>query len=169
MRNRPPRSSPSRSPIAHAVVRSRPRGFSVTELVAVVAIIGLLASIALPTYRAHVLRANRADARTALLTLAAAQEKFHLQCNAYAAALDETRDTTCNPASLRFSRSAERGQYTLAVTSADAAAWTATATAVDGKPQAMDTRCRVFQLTSTGVMSAKQADGAANDLECWSR
>jgi type IV pilus assembly protein PilE len=163
------RPSPPRGLIANLARRARLQGFSLTELVAVVAIVGLLASIAVPAYRAQVLRANRADARAALLTLAAAEEKFYLQCNSYTPTLDDTRDTSCSPASLRFATGTERGNYTIAVTAADGAAWTATATAVGGGPQAMDTRCRVFQLTSTGARTAKTSGGAANDLECWSR
>lgn len=150
-------------------MRFRFRGVTLIEMVVVIVIIGLLASIAVPTYRNHVLRANRGAARAALLALATAQEKFYLQCNTYTTALNETKDTACSPANLKFPTSSERGYYTLAVTAADASAWTATTIAVSGNAQANDAPCRVFQLTSTGAKTASKSGGAANDLDCWSR
>ena len=58
----------------------------------------------------------------------------------------QPQPTACSPGNLRFPAASERGYYTLAVTSADANGWTATATAVSTLPQYRDTRCRTFQL-----------------------
>ena len=46
------------------------QGFTLIELVIVVAIVGILSSIALPLYRDYVVRANRTEAKTALLGMA---------------------------------------------------------------------------------------------------
>ena len=150
-------------------MKSRARGVTLIELMVVVAIIAVLASIALPSYRSYVLRANRAEARAALLALATAEEKFYLQCNTYTTALDGASATACSPANLKFDTSSERGYYTIAVSSADANTWTATATAASGQPQYADSKCRTFQVTSLGVKTAKNAANAANDSECWSK
>jgi len=144
-------------------------GFTLMDLVAALAIAGLLACLAVPSYRAHLIRAHRAEARSALLALAAAEESFHLECNGYTAVLDESVDTSCSPPSLRFPASAGQGDYALVVTSADATGWAAAATAVIGGQQERDERCRVFRLDSTGGRTASTADGIANDEDCWSR
>ena len=65
-------------------MKPKSAGMTLIELMIVVAIVALLASIAVPSYRQYVLRANRIEATTALLQLAAAQEKFYLQNNTYA-------------------------------------------------------------------------------------
>ena len=66
------------------MMRSRERGVTLLELMAVIVIIGILASIAIPSYRTYLLRAQRTDATAALLRAAAAQEKCYLQNNRYA-------------------------------------------------------------------------------------
>jgi type IV pilus assembly protein PilE len=58
------------------MTRSRERGVTLLELMAVVVIIGILASIAIPSYRSYLLRAQRTGGTAALLRIAAAQEKF---------------------------------------------------------------------------------------------
>jgi len=146
-----------------------PAGFTLMDLVAALAIAGLLACVAVPSYRAQVIRAHRSDARAALLALAAAEESFHTTCNAYAAILDDSRETSCGTSNLQFPAIAGQGAYALEVISSDAADWTAAATAVAGSPQAQDDRCGVLRLTGTGIRSASRADGTANDEECWSR
>ena len=148
---------------------SQIRGFSAFELMVVLVIVGILAGLSVPVYRDHLLRANRGEARAALLGLATAEEKFYLQCNTYTSALDVVADTACSPASLKFSTTSERGYYTLTVTAADPDGWTATATAIATERQYRDSRCRTFQLGSTGLKTARSSSDAANDLECWSK
>jgi type IV pilus assembly protein PilE len=144
-------------------------GVTAIELAIVLAIAGILAGLSVPAWRDHVLRANRGEARAALLSLATAEEKFYLQCNEYTSALDAAAATACSPGNLRFPAASERGYYAVAVTSADASGWTATATAVSTQRQFSDTRCRTFQLTSMGTKTARSVGNAANDSECWNR
>ncbi len=59
------------------------RGFNLIELMITVAIIGILASIALPSYNQYVIRASREAVQTELLQLANAQEKIYLNANVY--------------------------------------------------------------------------------------
>jgi type IV pilus assembly protein PilE len=149
--------------------RHESQGVTAIELVIVLAIVGTLAVLAVPAYLDHLLRANRGDARAALLSLATAEEKYYLQCNEYTSRLDAAAATSCSPGTLRFPASSERGYYTIVVTAADANGWTATATAAAALPQYRDTRCRTFQLASTGEKTARNSGNSANDSECWSR
>ena len=148
--------------------KSRMRGVTLIELMIVVAVVAALMLIAIPSYRSYVLRANRAEGRAALLALAAAQEKFYLQCNTYSSAID-TGATDCATPNLQFNTTSERGYYAVAVTAGNASAWAATATAVSGQPQFSDTKCRVFQLTSSGVKTATDSGGATTTSECWDK
>jgi type IV pilus assembly protein PilE len=64
--------------------RGPARGFSLIELMIVVAVVSILATLATASYRNYMLRTNRTEGRMALLAIQAAQEKFFLQNNQYA-------------------------------------------------------------------------------------
>lgn len=137
-------------------MRNKYSGVTLIELMIVVVVVGILAAIAVPSYRNYVMRSQRSDATAALLRLAAAQEKFYLQNNTY------TTDVT--PAGLNLTATAplnsEHGWYTVTVTAADATGFTATAATVTGGGQASDTHCASFSINETGQRGASNTD-------CW--
>jgi type IV pilus assembly protein PilE len=159
---------PAQRTLSNAL-ETRARGFTLLELTIALAIVAVLATLAIPACRSYWLRAHRAEARAVLLSLAAAQEKYYLTCNAYAADLDGDRETSCDPAQLRFPARSEHGLYALVMSAADTEAWSATATAAPDAGQALDYTCQVFGLDSTGSRTAVAADGTATDVQCWSR
>ena len=64
-------------------VLSRLRGITLIELLIALVIVGILASIAYPSYRDYTMRAKRTEAITKLLEIAANQERFYLNANRY--------------------------------------------------------------------------------------
>lgn len=133
----------------------RARGFSLIELMIVVAVMAILASVALPSYRQHVMRSHRTDATSALLRLAAEQEKFYIQNNRYATYAELKSPTT------------EHGWYTLAVPTANATTFEITATAKTGEPQEADKDCRTFRVNAAGQRTARDASNADSTGKCW--
>jgi len=143
----------------------RQRGVTLIELIVVVIIVGVLASVAIPSYRAYVIRSQRADAKDALLALATAQEKHYLQCNSYATAIDNATD--CAAGELNAPAASKNGWYDLAIVNADATGFTISATATAGRTQFQDEACRSFQVSDRGIRTAFDAGNADNSAECW--
>jgi len=134
---------------------NRSKGMTLIELMITVAVVGILATIAYPSYQNQVRRSNRADAITALTAMANAQERFYLANNTYA----DTTPPLGFPAPVPPAGNSQRGFYTLAVPAQVPPgvpvnfliAFTVTATAVAGGPQAGDTGCTPLTLNSTGI------------------
>lgn len=125
----------------------RSKGMTLIELMITVAVVGILAAIAYPSYQNQVRRSNRADAITALTAMANAQERFYFPNNTYAG----TTPPLGFPVPVAPAGNSQRGFYVLTVTPASTTAFTLTATAVAGGPQASDTGCTVLTLNSTGT------------------
>lgn len=147
------------------MMRSRERGITLMELLTVVVILGILAAIAIPSYRNYLIRAQRTDATSALLRIAAAQEKFYLQNNTYATN-DQLDDPP--PGGLGIP-STEHGYYDVAITKEDdlTVDFVATATPVDAGPQANDGSCATFTIDQAGRRGATDKSAADNTPNCW--
>jgi type IV pilus assembly protein PilE len=143
----------------------RARGVTLMELLTVVVIIGILASIAIPSYRKYLLRSHRGDATTALLRLQAAQEKHMLQYGVYVT-------TTANipnahsAGGLGLGTTSDQGYYNLAL-AATATGYTATATPTASGGQLDDLHCRTYTVDENGVKRAFDTSSADSSSECF--
>ena len=144
------------------------KGFTLVELMIVVSIVGILASIAIPSYSQYVTRANRLDATTIIFQLAQAQEKYFASNLRYAVS---TQD-------LGYPEvfTSDEGYYTVTIAgkAADGATdcdarcqgFLITATAVKGGRMASD-ECAEFTLVSNGTRAAVDKDDTDLTDTCW--
>jgi len=136
------------------------------ELMIVVVIVGILASVALPAYQQQVLKTKRSLGRAELLGVLARQEQFFVNNRGYATVLTDLGypaspyyiDADGNDESLSASDSIYLIQLTSTAGEFDFLR------AVPQLRQTRDTRCGYLQITSTGV---KTAYGAGGVDECW--
>ncbi len=137
------------------------KGMTLMELMIAVAIVGVLAAIALPSYQNSIRKSKRADATTTVSKVAAEQEKFYMQNNKYGTTAQIA--TKMNGTNVISTQS---DHYTVAITSADVTKdYTITATAKGN--QAKDTGCQTFTYNQSGTRGAKTDKGADNTKTCW--
>ncbi len=142
--------------------QTRSNGFTLLEMLIVVAIMGVLTSIALPAYQNSVRRSARAEAKTELLQVASDQERYFSNFNTY---VDDATPLN-SPVVAGRDRTTQNGFYAISV-SACGAGTIATcflATATAQNDQTADT-CTTLTYSDTG---ARGATGDTTD-ECWQR
>lgn len=139
------------------------RGFTLVELMIVVAIIAVLAAVAIPSYQSSVLKSRRADSEGALQQFRQAMERHYTKVYSYTGAATGGADTGAPDPAVFASQSPVDGGtalYNLTISAANNNTYTLTATPVGG--QAADA-CGVLTLSNAGV---RGSDGAAAD-GCW--
>ena len=143
-------------------------GFTLIEMMVVVLLLSIIMGLSIPGYRQYVQRANRTDATSDLLRLAAGQERFYLQNGTYAT---NAQLAAAPPAGLGFTGGkSKRGYYNMAITVANATRFTATATADGAEKQKDDYKCKTFRINESGLREAADDGGvysATTAEECW--
>ena len=138
-------------------MRTRPHhGFTLIELMIVVAVIGILAAIVLPSYQQHVLRTRRAVAAGCLMELAQHMERAYTTSMTYSGAT--LPNTTC--------RSDLANSYSFAFATGEPTATTFKIVATPTGAQTSDTACAAISLTQSGV-KASSGTLPTTDPTCW--
>ena len=146
----------------------RKSGFTMIEMMIVVAIISIIAAIAYPSYQDSVRKSRRADAKSVLLHAAQWMERFYTENNRY----DKTGGGVSVALPTGLSKSPINGAtkyYDIALVDCSKAAdihagrFTLAAHPIAGTDQAND-RCGGLTLTSTGV---RGVCGSGTVDECW--
>jgi len=145
--------------------------FTLIELMITVAIVGILAAIAYPSYTEYVMKGRRSDAKAGLLSLQLAQEKYRANCLQYATTIDaDTADYSCAAGDYTLTHATDSpdGYYSLSVIAADGTSYQIRATRKDPGLQA-DDKCGDFEIDTSqaspkGVINEASGYDAAG---CW--
>lgn len=145
------------------VVRRSQRGFTLMELLVVIAVIGILAAIAYPSYAAYVLRGNRADAKRILLESVQVLERNYTEASSYQTKSDGTTAMT-----LPYSQSPSSGtaRYTIQFDTGQPTRNTYVVKAVPTGAQTGDP-CGTLTIDQTGNKAVQGATQSA--VTCWQR
>jgi len=142
-------------------MENKQTGFTLVELMIVVAIVGILAGIGYPSYSAYIMNNNRNDAKTALFKAQLLQEQFYLDNRQYATSLTigaantlSGWDDDSDYYSFSFSASSTVNNYTII------------ATAEAGSTQASDTNCASFTIDNFGSTASMNSANAVT-TDCW--
>ncbi|MDD4904996.1 MAG: type IV pilin protein [Methylobacter tundripaludum] len=141
---------------------TKQQAFTLIELMVTVAIVGILAGIAYPSYQDSVMKSRRADAKGALLGFANAMERHFTETNSYLGA-GTTNGNTGIPTVFSATSPVDGGTayYNLTINTATAVSYTLNA--VPTGAQTND-KCGTLSLTQTGVRGISTAIPVA---DCW--
>ena len=146
----------------HFQSRQPARGFTLIELMIAVSVVGILSSVAYPSFEAPIQRTRRVDALVSMMEIQAAQERLRSRATRYGS-LAEIGAADVSPSR----------HYTLQMTAFSAEGYEVLATATGA--QARDTGCRHMKLAASGfnVVYTSGADVLVANADtanrkCWS-
>jgi type IV pilus assembly protein PilE len=147
------------------------RGFSLMELMIVVTIVGILASIALPSYANYIARARRADARAQLLQVAQFLQRFYSANDSFAKDRANNDVIAQVPSGLKQSPADSAAVYNLEIPpeTLTVSSYEIRMVPVPGGPM-VDDKCGTFTITSVGVRGVRIGNdvGATSIRDfCW--
>jgi type IV pilus assembly protein PilE len=142
--------------------------FTLIELMVTVAIVGILASIAYPTYQDSVMKSRRADAKGVLLGLANAMERYYTVNNTYLGAGGTDGSHADTGAPRIYSTTSPIGggaaYYNLTISAATASTYT-----LNAEPTGVQDsdKCGTLTLTHTNEKGVVGAHTGITATDCW--
>lgn len=129
------------------IQKKNQKGFTLIELLIVIAIIGILASIAYPSYQSYLYKARRADGKAALVNFGNAMERYYTEKYTYTGAASGGNDTG-SPTIFATEAPLDGNTkyYDLTINAATSTTYTLRAT-----PKGAQSGDGYLELTSTGV------------------
>jgi len=141
-------------------VKQNTKGFTLIEILVVVAIVAILAAIAFPSYQEQVVKTRRADAEGALMSLSNAMERYYVQNNSYVGAAVGAGGIFPNEAPLDGGTK----YYDLSIPAASLTATSYTVRAVPKNAQAGD---GCLELLSVGTRTKYSTDNCSGATSTW--
>ncbi|CAG1770940.1 Fimbrial protein [uncultured bacterium] len=151
--------------------KNKNTGFTLIELMIVIAIISILAGISYPLYNNYMIKARRADAKAALLELSTWMERYYTAKGCYSVP-DSNGACTTNPPTLPFTVTPKSGvaNYNLFVCVSGTSCNSVTVTIptsgfiLVATPIKTEATCSSLTLDNTGV---KGESGTGTVADCW--
>jgi type IV pilus assembly protein PilE len=140
----------------------RPRGFTLIEVMIVVAIVAVLAAIAYPSYIESVRKSKRAEARAQLMEAAQYMQRFYSQNDSFKRAINAPADMTLPTALTAVPRQGTQ-TYTINFVTRTASFFNLQAVPT-GSMQG--DRCGTLKLDSTGLRGVENTSGLTVS-DCW--
>jgi type IV pilus assembly protein PilE len=142
---------------------SRPRGFTLIEMMITVAIVAILAAVAFPAYTAHVAKGNRSEGRAAVMKMLMEQERVFTQRNTYVLV---GTGTDAQPLKNFSGESRARSRYLVGAQACPGGIALDECIQVVAVPQFGDGDPEVGNLTATSTGPVKGCTGTRPQL-CW--
>lgn len=133
-------------------------GFTLIELMVVVAIIGVLAAVGYPAYNKYQYKGKFFDAKAKMVDLVDKEERYYARFGTYT-------NEILAASGLNTTNTSGEGSYTFEISGADEKGYLITA---EITPTA-DVECHTMTLTSVGIKTAKDQSGAVTTDKCWKR
>lgn len=149
------------------------RGFTLIEVMIVVAIVAILSMIAMPSYQEYVRRSKRAEAEGILMEAAQFMQRYYSANDRYTATagtattevVQEVDNVSILPASLRQSPKSGSASYTIAVLARDTPpSYTLKATRTGSMT---GDKCGTLVLSGQGVKGMEGATTGLTAADCW--
>ena len=141
--------------------RHQQNGLTLIELMVVISVMAILASIAYPSHSSFMRQSNRTDATKTMQLAAQSMERCYSRRFTYAGC--NVNGTVMNNGSTMQTPNLF---YTIRFTIPDAQDYTLTAVPVQA-PQTGDSQCVQLTISSTGAQAARDSHGANTTRACW--